>query len=109
MNGFVIDIEKATRDNNYYRKVLYTTKQNQIVLMSIPPKEDIPCEIHSGVNQFIRIEEGKGRAIIGKNVYDLKDGTAIDIPAGVAHQIINTSDEPLKLYSIYSPQSIGKI
>ncbi len=104
MSGYAIDIEKATLENNYYRRVLYTTDQNQIVLMNIPPKEDIPCEIHSHITQFIRIESGQGVAYIGKDVYNLKDGIALDIPAGVAHQIINNSDTlPLKLYSVYSP------
>ena len=104
MNGYVLDIEKATLENTYYRRVLYTTDENQIVLMSIPPKEDIPCEIHHNITQFITIEAGEGEARIGKNVYNLKDGIALDIPAGAAHQIINTSSvEPLKLYSVYSP------
>jgi len=104
MNGYVLDIEKATLENTYYRRVLYTTKENQIVLMSIPPGEDIPCEIHHNITQFIRIEAGQGEARIGKNVYNLKDGIALDIPAGAAHQIINTSSvETLKLYSVYSP------
>ena len=104
MDGYSIDIEKATLNNTYYRHVLYTTKQNQIVLMNINPLDDIPCETHNNITQFIRIESGQGEAKIGKNIYQLKDGVAIDIPAGISHQIINTSStEPLKLYSIYSP------
>ena len=82
MSGYAINIEKATLDNSYYRRVLYTTQQNQIVLMNIPPKGDIPCETHSNITQFIRIESGIGEAHIGKNVYKLEDGIALDIPAG---------------------------
>ncbi len=104
MNGFSIDIEKATLSNQYYRHVLYTTDQNQIVLMNIPPNEDIPMETHNDITQFIRIEKGYGKAIIGKSEYDLHDGVALDIPAGLSHHIINTSDTiPLKLYTVYSP------
>lgn len=100
---FVIDIEKATIENEDYRRVLYTTKQNQLVLMSIPPQDDIPCETHDDITQFIRVEKGEGIAYINKNLYKLTDGISLDIPAGTKHQIINTSDQPLKLYTIYSP------
>lgn len=104
MEGYSINIEKATIDNKYYRRVLYTTRQNQIVLMNIPPGEDIPLETHHNISQFIRIEEGEGLAHIGSKTHKLHDGMAIDIPSSVPHQIINTSaTKELKLYTIYSP------
>jgi len=104
MDGYHINIEQETIKNEYYRKVLYTTKQNQIVLMSIQPKDDIPLEIHPNITQFIRIEKGHGKAYINNKVYNLFDGIAIDIPAGASHRIVNTSDtDTLKLYTIYSP------
>lgn len=104
MDGYMINIEEATLNNEYYRHVLYTTKQNQIVLMSIQPQDDIPLETHDDITQFIRIESGKGLAIIGSKTYELKDGIALDIPSGTPHRIINTSDtKSLKLYTVYSP------
>ncbi|AVL95029.1 mannose-6P isomerase [Moumouvirus australiensis] len=106
-NIFTTDINKETINNNYYRNVLFTTKHQQLVIMSLKPREDIEFEIHPDNDQFIRIEKGQGVALIGKNhenKYPLKDDTCIIIPAGTYHQIINTSDtEYLKLYTIYSP------
>jgi mannose-6-phosphate isomerase-like protein (cupin superfamily) len=97
-------IEKITKENTYYRKVLYTGINQQFVLMSIPPNDDIKIETHEFHDQFIRIEHGHGIAIIDSIKYDLKDDTGIIIPAGTKHQIINISNtESLKLYTIYSP------
>lgn len=105
---FKVNIEQKTITNKNYRRVLYTSDHNQmqLVIMSIPPNEDIPQETHSETDQFIRVEKGKGFARIGlkKKQYFLKDGDAIVIPANTVHYIKNTSDtEPLKLYTIYSP------
>jgi len=101
---FSEDIEELTKQNEDYRRVLYTGINEQIVLMSIPPKDNIKNEIHESRDQFIRIEQGEGKAIIGKNEYILIDNTAFIIPAGVSHEVINTSEsKPLKLYTIYSP------
>jgi mannose-6-phosphate isomerase-like protein (cupin superfamily) len=102
MSGFKKNIEKLTLNNNNYRKVLFTTKQQQLVLMSIKGHEEIGLEIHPKTTQFIRVESGRGKAIIGKEVYRLKDGDAIIIPSGVKHNIIASKDG-LKLYTIYSP------
>lgn len=102
---FVIDIEKATIENDDYRRVIYTTKNQQLVLMSIPPNDDIPLEIHPDIDQFIRFESGEGEVRIGKNeskVYKVKDGLSITIDMGTYHHIVNTGNIPLKLYSIYS-------
>ena len=104
---YCINIEKETLLNSYYRKVLATTDHQQLVVMSLKAKEDIPMEIHPKVDQFIRIEKGNGKAIIGKDKkeeYELPENTIIMIPAGTYHQIINVSDtDDLKLYTIYSP------
>jgi mannose-6-phosphate isomerase-like protein (cupin superfamily) len=97
------NIEKQTEKNTFYRKVIFTTKNMQLVLMSIPAGEEIGMERHKGLSQFIRVEKGKGMAIIGHSKRKLKDGYAIIIPPGRRHNIINTGSRPLKLYSIYSP------
>jgi len=101
--GFTTDIEKDTLENDNFRKVLYTGKHSQLVLMTLKPDEDIGEEIHD-VDQFFRIEAGKGKVVINDKETTIKDGSAIVVPAGAKHNIINTSDkDPLKLYSIYSP------
>lgn len=102
MKGFIDNIEKLTRENSNFRKVLYTSRYSQLVLMSLNPGEEIGEEVH-GLDQFLRIEEGKGRALVGENVYDVEDGFAIVVPAGTKHNVINTGDVALKLYTIYSP------
>ena len=108
-NPFVIDIEKATEQNNNFRTVLWTGDNFQVTLMSIPVGDDIGLEVHDIDDQFIRIEEGQGIVRIGDSKDNLDfqrkiyDGAAIMIPAGKWHNIINTGNEPLKLYSIYAP------
>ena len=96
------NIEKLTINNRFYRKVVNTTKQSQLVLMNLSPGQDIGAEIHSSTTQFIRVEEGTGRAIIGSKTYNLKDGDAVVIPSGKRHNII-AGRNGLKLYTIYSP------
>lgn len=104
MKGFRANIEKDTIENTDFRRVLYTSKHSQLVLMSLRPNEEIGLEIHSDNDQFFRIEKGSGKCIINGNEYDLEDGTAIVVPAGAEHNVINTSEtEDLKLYTIYSP------
>jgi mannose-6-phosphate isomerase-like protein (cupin superfamily) len=104
MKGYTINIEKDTLENNNFRKVLYTGKHSQLVLMSLKPKEEIGMEVHEENDQFFRFEKGQGKCIIDGNEYDLGDGVAIVVPAGSQHNIINISDtEELKLYTIYSP------
>lgn len=106
---FIIDINKATVNNNTYRTALWTGKHLQLTLMSILPGEDIGLEVHPNVDQFLRVEEGQGVAMMGdrsdnlflkQNVYD---DYAIFIPAGTWHNVVNTGTKPLKLYSIYAP------
>jgi mannose-6-phosphate isomerase-like protein (cupin superfamily) len=104
MKGFNANIEKETLENTNFRKVLYTGKNSQLVLMSLKPKEEIGMEVHAENDQFFRFEKGEGKCIIDGNGYDLKDGVAIIVPAGAQHNIINTSQtEDLKMYTIYSP------
>jgi mannose-6-phosphate isomerase-like protein (cupin superfamily) len=104
MKGFHSNIEKDTLENGNFRKVLYTGKHCQLVLMSLKPNEEIGMETHTDNDQFFRFEKGQGKCIIDGNEYELGDGTAIVIPAGAQHNIINVSStEELKLYTIYSP------
>lgn len=103
MKGYITNIEKASVDNDNFRKVLYTAKHSQLVLMSLLPGEDIGEEIHH-LDQFFRIEKGIGKAILNGIEYPLEDGSAVVVPAGTKHNIINTStEETMKLYTIYSP------
>ncbi len=104
MRGFFSNIEEDTLENLNFRKVLYTGKNSQLVLMNLKPREEIGMEVHSDNDQFFRFESGEGRCIIDENEYNVSDGVAIVVPAGAKHNIINISDsEDLKLYTIYSP------
>lgn len=104
MKGFNANIEKAALENNNFRKVLYTGKHSQLVLMSLAPSEEIGMEVHMDNDQFFRFEKGKGKVIIDGNEYAVSDGSAIVVPAGANHNVINTDvDDDLKLYTIYSP------
>lgn len=103
MKGCVINIEKAAIENNYFRKVLYTAKNMQLVLMSLKPGEDIGEEIHQ-LDQFIRIESGEGKAILNGISHKISDGFSVVVPAGTRHNLVNTSSsKPLKIYTLYSP------
>lgn len=104
MKGFNANIEKETIENENFRKVLYTGKNSQLVLMSLVPSEDIGMEVHPDNDQFFRFEKGQGKVIIDGNEYEVADGSAIIVPAGAEHNVINTSEtERLNLYTIYSP------
>jgi mannose-6-phosphate isomerase-like protein (cupin superfamily) len=104
MKGFNKNIEKDTLENKDFRRVLYTGRHSQLVLMSLRPKEEIGMETHLDNDQFFRFEKGEGKCIIDGNEYAIRDGSAIVVPAGAEHNVINTSaTEDLKLYTIYSP------
>ena len=104
MSGYVTNIEKDTLKNEDFRRVLFTGPNTQLVLMTLAPDEDIGLETHERIDQFIRIESGTGKAVLDGATHTLGDGSALVIPAGVEHNVINTSSsEPLKLYSLYSP------
>jgi len=107
-NTFVDNIEKLTLDNKFYRKVIFTGNNLQLVLMNLKSYEEIGNEKHDEHDQFIRIESGEGLVIFNQGLNNeeskpIKDGTAIVIPAGLYHNIKNTSNKELKLYSIYAP------
>ena len=105
MKTFIDDIEKLSLENNFFRKVLFTTPHSQLVVMSLEPNEDIGEEVHK-VDQFIRCEAGKGKAILDGEQFDISDGTAIIVPAGTKHNILNISpSKQLKLYTVYSPSN----
>lgn len=104
MKAYVVDIEKKTLENNYFREVLFTAEHSQLVVMSLKPREEIGTETHDTVDQFLRVEKGEGKAVLNGEEYEIGDGFAIVVPAGVEHNIINTSsDKAMKLYTIYSP------
>jgi len=102
MKGFVQSIEDIAVKNNDFRQVIYTAKNSQLVVMSLKPAEDIGSEVHK-LDQFLRIEEGSGEAVLNGVRTDIKAGFAIVVPAGTTHNIINTGTVPMKLYTIYSP------
>jgi mannose-6-phosphate isomerase-like protein (cupin superfamily) len=103
MKGFVADIEELTEENSNFRHVLYTAKNLQLVLMALQPGEDIGEETHETRDQFFRVEKGKGEAWIDGTCSKIKSDDAIVVPAGARHNIVNTGDKPLRLYTLYGP------
>ena len=104
MSGYFTDIEKKTLENNYFREVLFTSPFSQLVVMALQAGEEIGTETHDDVDQFIRVEAGHGKAILDGEEIELADGTAVVIPAGTEHNVVNISTtEALKLYTIYTP------
>jgi mannose-6-phosphate isomerase-like protein (cupin superfamily) len=104
MSGYVTNIEQDTLANEDFRRVLFTGPHTQLVLMTLQPGEDIGRETHEGIDQFIRVESGEGKALLDGTPHQLGDGSAVVIPAGVEHNIINTSSSTrLRLYTLYSP------
>ena len=102
MKGFVGSIEKAAQKNETFRTVLYTAKNCQLVVMSLKPGEDIGAEVHK-LDQFFRVEEGEGKAVLDGVEHEINPGFAILVPAGARHNIINGSSGPMKLYTLYAP------
>ena len=104
MKGYVVALERETRKNSDFRRVLYTGKHSQLVLMNIKPEEEIGEETHHEVDQFFRFEGGEGKVIIDSVEHHVKDGDGVIVPAGAKHNVVNTSKRAnLKLYTIYSP------
>lgn len=102
--GFIADIEKETVKNTDFRRVLYTGKFSQLVLMCLKPGEEIGEEVHDDIDQFFRFEEGEGAVVIDGVKHTVKDGSAVVVPSGANHNVLNTSKTAnLKLYTIYSP------
>jgi mannose-6-phosphate isomerase-like protein (cupin superfamily) len=102
MKGYVQDIEGLAVKNDDFRRVVYTAKNSQLVLMSLKPKEEIGMEVHK-LDQFFRVEEGSGDAVLDGVRTAIRAGFAVVIPAGTNHNIINTGTVPMKLYTLYSP------
>ena len=103
MKGYVDDIAVATIANQDFRRVLYTGKHLQLVLMTLPPGCDIGEEVHDDRDQFFRFEEGEGEVRIDGVAHRVEDDSAVIVPAGARHNVINTGSEPLKLYTLYGP------
>lgn len=103
MKGYVANIEQKALENGYFREVLYTDERVQLVVMSLLPGEDIGAEVHQ-LDQFIRVEKGEGRAVLDGVEHAISDGSAVVVPKGTLHNIVNTSvTEPMKLYTLYAP------
>jgi len=103
MKGFIINLEQATLANTDFRRVLYTAKNSQLVLMCLKPGEEIGAEVHH-LDQFLRFEAGAGKAVLDGVETEISDGYSVTVPAGTKHNFINTSaTEDLKLYTVYSP------
>ena len=103
MKGYIDDIEKVTEDNGDYRRVLYTGKHLQLVLMALQPGEEIGEEVHEGHDQFFRFEAGNGELHIDGAVHAIGTDIGVIVPAGACHNVVNTGDAPLKLYTLYGP------
>lgn len=102
MKGYVANLEKASLENSDFRQVLYTAKHSQLVLMSLKEGEEIGEEVHE-LDQFIRVEQGEGKAILDGVEHELKDGFAVVVPQGAKHNVVNTGAGEMKLYTVYSP------
>lgn len=102
MKGYVANIEMLSRENSNFRHVVYTNMNCQLVLMSLSPQEEIGEEVHE-VNQVLLVEEGEGQVVINGTPYDLTGGSVVIVPVGVTHNVVNTSERPMKLYTIYTP------
>ena len=103
MTGFLGNIEDRTEKNRDFRRVLYTGSQLQLVLMSLHPGDELGEEVHPHTDQFFRVEDGRGEAVIEGHVTEITSDTALVIPAGTLHNIRNTGSKPLKLYTLYAP------
>lgn len=104
MTGFTGNIEELTLFNSNFRQVLFTGKYSQLVLMSLAPNEEIGMEVHTDTDQFFRFEKGRGKVVMNSEETMVSDGSAVVIPAGTNHNVINLSaSEDLKFYTIYSP------
>ncbi|NYZ74110.1 cupin domain-containing protein [Candidatus Micrarchaeota archaeon] len=104
MKGYVVKLEQGTKKNSDFRRVLYTGKHSQLVLMSLRPGEEIGSEVHEHIDQFFRFDEGEGKVVIDGVEHNVKDGDGVIVPAGAMHNVVNTSKKTdLRLYTIYSP------
>ena len=100
---YVADIHRETKDNNNFRKVLFTTKLSQLVVMSIPAGGEIGEETHDGIDQILTIVEGEGETVLSGVSSNVQAGSVVVVPAGIKHNVITKGDKPLKLYTVYTP------
>jgi mannose-6-phosphate isomerase-like protein (cupin superfamily) len=100
--GFVTDVKKAAKDNEYFRKVLFTASHSQLVIMSLLPGEEIGMEVHE-VDQTLYVVEGEGKVVLDGATKEFEKGMVVLVPAGVRHNVINTDDDPMKLFTVYAP------
>lgn len=103
MKGYHSNIEELTLLNEFFRQVLFTGPNSQLVLMALQPGEEIGGEVHTDHDQFFRFEQGEGEVVIDEDIYTVSDGHAVVVPAGAWHNVKNTGSKVLKLYTIYSP------
>lgn len=103
MTGYCANIEELTLANSYFRQVLFTAPHSQLVLMALQPGEEIGMEVHNDHDQFFRFEQGSGEVVIDGETHRVSDGFAVVVPAGAMHNVVNTGDGVMKLYTIYSP------
>lgn len=103
MQGYIEDVQRATLDNEDFRRVLYTGEHLQLVAMTIPPGEEIGEEVHDDRDQFFRFEEGEGEVLIDGHAHRVEDDFGVIVPAGARHNVRNTGSGPLKLYTLYGP------
>jgi mannose-6-phosphate isomerase-like protein (cupin superfamily) len=101
-HGFVVNIKKEAKANDFFRKVLFTATHSQLVLMSLRPGEEIGTEVHK-VDQVLYVVDGEGKVVLDGVDKEFEKGAAVFVPAGVEHNVINTDDEPMKLFTIYAP------
>ncbi|HVD01467.1 MAG TPA: cupin domain-containing protein [Candidatus Dormibacteraeota bacterium] len=101
-NGYVVNIKKAAKDNEYFRDVVFTAAKSQLVLMSLQPDEEIGMEVHDG-DQVIYLVDGEGFAVLDGSKHDIKKGSIVFVPTGVRHNVVNNGDEPMKLFTVYAP------
>lgn len=100
--GYVADIKEAAKDNDYFRKVIFTASKSQLVLMSLQRGEEIGVEVHDG-DQILYVIEGEGCAVLNDSQIKIDKGSIVFVPAGVPHNVVNKDDEPLKLFTVYAP------
>lgn len=101
-SGYVADIKKAAKDNDYFRDVIFTAPKSQLVLMSLQPDEEIGMEVHDG-DQILYIVDGDGYAVLDDSKHEIEKGSVVFVPTGVRHNVVNGGDEPMKLFTVYAP------
>jgi len=100
--GYVANLKKAAKENDCFRDVLFTAPKSQLVLMSLQQDEEIGMEVHDG-DQVIYLVDGEGFAVVGDSKHEIEKGSVVFVPTGVRHNVVNTGDEPMKLFTIYAP------